>query len=136
MNEPTTLLEAVRIFADPQVAHDYFLGLRFPNGIACPRHGCGSADVAKISNRNAWRCRDCNRQFMAKVGTIFEDFEDSPIGFDKWPAAMWMLSSCRNGVSSCHRPGDRRLSEDGVVHAAPLASRYENQDLRASFGRD
>lgn len=95
---PSTLLEAVRMFADPQAAHDYFLGLRFPNGIACPRHGCGSADVAKIKNRNAWRCRDCGRQFTAKVGTIFED---SPIGFDKWLPAMWMLSACRNGVSSC-----------------------------------
>ena len=95
---PATLLEAVQMFADPQVAHDYFLALRFPNGVACPRHGCGSADVAPIKNRNAWRCRDCNRQFTAKVGTIFED---SPIPFSKWLPAMWMLSACRNGVSSC-----------------------------------
>jgi transposase-like protein len=96
--EPSTLLEAVRAFADSQVAHDYFLALRFPNGVACPRHGCGSADVARIKNRNAWRCRDCNRQFSVKVGTIFED---SPIGFDKWLPAMWLLSANRNGISSC-----------------------------------
>lgn len=96
--EPTTLLEAVRLFADKQVAHDYFVALRWPNGMACPRMGCGSADVAKIKTRNAWRCRDCNRQFTAKVGTIFED---SPIGFDKWLPAMWLLSANRNGISSC-----------------------------------
>jgi transposase-like protein len=95
--EPTTLLEAVRLFGDKQAAHDYFVALRWPNGVACPRMGCGSADVAKIKNRNAWRCRDCNRQFTAKVNSIFED---SPIGFDKWLPAMWLLSSCRNGVSS------------------------------------
>ncbi|HWT05920.1 MAG TPA: IS1595 family transposase, partial [Xanthomonadales bacterium] len=90
-------MEAVRLFADKQVAHDYFVALRFPNGVACPRLGCGSANVAAIKGRNAWRCRECNRQFTAKVGTIFED---SPIGFDKWLPALWMLTSCRKGISS------------------------------------
>lgn len=95
---PTTLLEAVRAFADPQVAHDYFVQMRWPYGIACPRAGCGSADVAKIKNRNAWRCRDCDRQFTVKVGTVFED---SPIGFDKWLPAIWLLANTKNGTSSC-----------------------------------
>lgn len=95
---PSTLLEAVHQFADPQVAHDFFARLRFPNGVACPRQGCGSADVATIKGRNAWRCRECKRHFSVKVGTIFEA---SPIGFDKWLPAMWLLSANRNGHSSC-----------------------------------
>ncbi len=95
---PTTLLEAVRMFADKQVAHDFFVALRWPDAMACPRMDCGSCNVAKIGNRNVWRCRDCKRQFTAKVNTIFED---SPIGFDKWLPAMWMLTADRNGVSSC-----------------------------------
>ncbi len=95
---PTTLLEAIRAFADPQVAHDYFARLRFPNGVACPRPGCGSANIAPIKKRNAWRCRECKRHFSVKVGTMFED---SPIGFDKWLPAMWLLSANRNGISSC-----------------------------------
>ena len=32
-----------------------------------------------------------------KVGTIFED---SPIPLDKWLMAVWMLTNCKNGVSS------------------------------------
>jgi hypothetical protein len=32
-----------------------------------------------------------------KVGTIFED---SPIAIDKWMTAVWMLTSCKNGISS------------------------------------
>jgi transposase-like protein len=95
---PGTLLEAIRLFGDKQVAHDFFVALRWPNGMACPRVGCGSADVARIAQRNAWRCRECNRQFTAKVNTVFED---SPIGFDKWLPAMWMLASDRNGISTC-----------------------------------
>ncbi len=94
---PTTLQEAVTQFADKQVAHDFFVRMRFPNGVACPRMGCGSADVVKIKNRVEWRCRECGRQFSVKMGTIFES---SPIGFDKWLPAMWLLANNRNGVSS------------------------------------
>jgi transposase-like protein len=32
-----------------------------------------------------------------KVGTIFED---SPLGLDKWLPAVWLLTNCKNGVSS------------------------------------
>jgi transposase-like protein len=72
--------------------------LTWPYGVACPRMGCGSADVRYISGRRSrWFCRDCKRQFTAKVGTIFED---SPIGFDKWLPAVWLLTADRNGISS------------------------------------
>jgi transposase-like protein len=94
---PTTLQEAVTYFADKQVAHDFFVTIRFPNGVACPRQGCGSADVVAIPKRKEWRCRECRRQFSVKVGTIFEA---SPIGFDKWLPALWLLTANRNGVSS------------------------------------
>ncbi len=97
MDRPQTLQQAINYFADPQRAHDYIVALRWPNGIACPRMGCGSADVHFIVTRRIWRCKDCQRQFSAKVGTVFED---SPIGFDKWLPALWMLTNCRNGVSS------------------------------------
>jgi transposase-like protein len=94
---PTTLLEAVAYFADPDRALAFVVSMRWPNGVACPRLGCGSADVHLIATRRIWRCKDCKRQFSAKVGSIFED---SPIGFDKWLPALWMLTNCRNGVSS------------------------------------
>jgi hypothetical protein len=42
---PRTLLEAVTYFADPERAHAFAVKYRWPNGVACPTHGCGSADV-------------------------------------------------------------------------------------------
>lgn len=93
-----TIIEAVRQFADPQVAHDFFVQIRWPNGVvACPR-ACGSVKVAYMPKRRRWYCNDCKGQFTAKVGTIFED---SPIGFDKWLPAIWLIASNRNGISSC-----------------------------------
>ncbi len=96
--DPATLLEAVTQFADPDVAHAFMVRMRWPNGVACPRQGCGSADVAEIAGRKKWRCRECGRQFSVKVGTIFED---SPISLTKWLPAMWLLSGAKNGISSC-----------------------------------
>jgi transposase-like protein len=94
---PGTMIEAVRQFADPQVAHDFFVEIRFPNGVACPRVGCGSARVAYLAKVMRWYCNECKRQFSAKVGTIFED---SPIPLSKWLPVIWLIASNRNGISS------------------------------------
>jgi transposase-like protein len=94
---PETMLEAVRMFASEQVAHDFFVQIRFPNGVACPRHGCGSAAVAYMPKVWRWYCNDCKRQFSAKVGTVLED---SPISLTKWLPAIWLIASNRNGISS------------------------------------
>ena len=51
-----------------------------------------------MSERRVWRCRDCQKQFSVKVGSIFED---SPIPLNKWLAGMWMIAGAKNGISSC-----------------------------------
>ncbi|HEV2738099.1 MAG TPA: IS1595 family transposase [Candidatus Elarobacter sp.] len=94
---PRTLLEAVTYFSDPDRALSHFVSVRWPNGVACPRQGCGSASVQFIATRKLWRCKECKRQFTAKVGTIFED---SPIPFAKWLPAVWLLANTKNGTSS------------------------------------
>ena len=95
-NFPKTLHEVVRHF-DADKAHDFFVSLRWPEGVSCPR--CGSGRVSFISTRKVWTCMDCKtqKQFSVKVGTIFEG---SPIKLDKWFAAMWMLTNAKNGISS------------------------------------
>jgi transposase-like protein len=95
---PKTLSEAIRLYADPEIAHKLVVAVRWPNGVACPRMGCGSADVHFISTRRTWRCNDCKRQFSTKVGTIFEE---SPLGYDKWLPAIWLITNAKNGISSC-----------------------------------
>src|SRR5439155_12888964 len=92
-HEPKTLVEAIRYFSD----FGNCVALRWPNGVTCPT--CGRKDVRFIAPRHLWECKTKHpqKQFTAKVGTIFED---SPIGLDKWFAAVWMLTNCKNGVSS------------------------------------
>jgi transposase-like protein len=94
---PETLLEAVTYFSNPENALQFFVGLRWPKGVCCPR--CGSNKVTFLENAKVWKCRTPHpkQKFSAKVGTIFED---SPIGLDKWLPAMWLAVNCKNGVSS------------------------------------
>ena len=96
-NEPTTLVEAIRMFADPDTAREYMVALRWPNGVACPT--CGLLEPSWLASVNRWQCRakHAKRQFTVKVGTIMED---SPIALDKWLTATWMLVNAKNGISS------------------------------------
>jgi transposase-like protein len=95
--QPRTLLEAVRYFADADTCRNFMVELRWPNGVTCPT--CGRTDVRFISTRNLWECKTKHprKQFSIKVGTIFED---SPLGMDKWLPVVWLLSNCKNGISS------------------------------------
>ena len=97
MQAPETLLEAVQYFSNPENAFQFFVGIRWPRGVRCPR--CGSDKVTFLENAKVWKCRTPHpkQKFSAKVGTIFED---SPIGLDKWLPAMWLASNCKNGISS------------------------------------
>lgn len=94
---PETLVDAIRYFSDADTCLSFMVELRWPNGVACP--ACGSRTVSFISTRRIWTCREQHprKQFSVKVGTIFED---SPIGLDKWFAAMWMIANAKNGISS------------------------------------
>jgi transposase-like protein len=98
MDNPRTLLEAVKHFANPDNCLEYLMARRWPNGIVrCP--GCNSTHVRFDRKRRVWTCNTKHerRQFSIKVGTIFED---SPLGLDKWLPTVWMIANCKNGVSS------------------------------------
>jgi transposase-like protein len=94
---PATLIEAVRYFADEDVALNFLADVRWPTGEqTCPH--CGSvAEHYFLNSQRRWKCKDCRKQFSIKVGTIFED---SPIKLNKWLPAVWLLANCKNGISS------------------------------------
>jgi transposase-like protein len=93
---PGTLSEALRHYANPDVATMAFAAIRWPTGIECPR--CHSQKKhSYISTRHIWKCKSCRKQFSPKAGTIFED---SPIGLDKWFTAVWIVANDQKRVTS------------------------------------
>jgi transposase-like protein len=99
MDSPRTLQEAILYFADYDRCREFLMDLRWPDGkVACPK--CGSEHVVYLSKARAWKCygKHFAPKFTLKTGTIFED---SPLGLDKWLAALWLLVNAKNGISSC-----------------------------------
>jgi transposase-like protein len=108
---PASLQEAVVYFSDLDQAHKFATMLRWPNGIECPR--CGSKEHSFISTRRMWFCKGCKKQFTVKVASIFED---SPLGMDKWMLAVWLIVTCKNGISSYEIASHLKITQKSAWH--------------------
>jgi transposase-like protein len=98
MAAPRTLQQAILFFSDYANCHKAVSEIRWPDGvIRCPH--CGSENVTYMDSVRRWKCygKHPKAQFSLKVGTIFED---SAIGLEKWLPALWLVTNCKNGISS------------------------------------
>jgi transposase-like protein len=127
VESPKTLQQAIQYFSDEHVCIDAVAAMRWMDGPRCP--DCLGDDAKNpyyLKTQKRWKCRSCRRQFSVKVGTIFED---SPIPLQKWLPALWMLTSCKNGVSSweIHRSiGISQKSAWFMLHRLRLALKTGN----------
>jgi transposase-like protein len=90
------------IFQDEDKAREALEIFVWPHGPVCPH--CGNIDQARIAKAqgNAVRpglyyCSECNGQFTATVGTVFEH---SKIPLTKWWLAMHLTGSSKKGISA------------------------------------
>jgi len=129
-SEPKSLQEAIVYFSNPDNCIDYLAIRRWPNGVICPV--CGSEKVSAFNpQRRTWKCakHHSKREFSVKVGSLCED---SAIGLDKWLTALWLLSNCKNGISSCELARDLDVTQKTawfMLHRIRLALQDE------SFGK-
>ena len=120
--EPKSLQEAVLYFSDANNCIDYLALRRWPDGrVLCPT--CGSDKVRFNADRRVWQCSShhLKRQFSIKVGTVMED---SAIPLDKWLMAMWLVTNCKNGISSYEIAKDVKVTQKSawfMLHRIRLA---------------
>jgi transposase-like protein len=124
--EPKSLQEAIVYFANPDNCIDYLAIRRWPDGrVLCPT--CGSDKVKFHAERRIWQCSTHHpkRQFSIKVGTVMED---SAIGLDKWLTAAWLITNCKNGISSYEIARDVKVTQKSawfMLHRIRLAMQDE-----------
>lgn len=109
-------------FPDDAACVEYLAALRWPGGFVCP--GCGD-DRSWRTSALSWMCIQCGRKTSVTAGTIFHR---SHAPLSTWFAAIWYVTSERNGVSA-----------RGLQHALGLGS-YETawawlQKLRRAMVR-
>jgi len=110
MSEPSSLQEAIQYFSNPDNCIDYLARHRWPDGVVlCPT--CGSNKVSAFNTkRRTWKCPKVHpkREFSIKVGTVMED---SAIPLDKWLTAAWLITNCKNGISSWEIKRDVKVTQ-------------------------
>jgi ISXO2-like transposase domain/Transposase zinc-ribbon domain len=91
---PRTYQEFREWFPDDQSCREYLAGLRWLDGFSCPR--CGGGDCWRTS-RGLRMCQECGLKTSVTAGTIFHR---SHTPLSTWFAAVWLVTSQKNGVSA------------------------------------
>jgi transposase-like protein len=95
MTAEFNLPELIERFGSEDKCHAYLEGLRWPDGIRCPR--CDSDKISRIKKRRQFDCDACRYQFSVRVGTLFHD---SKLPLWKWFLAVYIMSESKKGVSA------------------------------------
>jgi transposase-like protein len=114
MEAPKTLQDAIIHFAEFDNCKAFMVDLRWPDAVVkCPR--CGSEKVTWLAKSRVWKCYGKHESptFSLKTGTIFED---SAIALQKWLPAVWLLVTCKNGISSYEVGRDLGISQKSAWH--------------------
>jgi transposase-like protein len=89
------LVSLIEKFGTDAQCLDYLVGLRWKDGVECPR--C-SAKVYALQGRDKFECSSCGYQFTATAGTIFHD---THLPLWKWFLATYLMIESKKGISAC-----------------------------------
>ena len=110
-----SLVEIMKMFPDDATAEKWFVENRWPDGVHCPK--CGSVNIQERRTRKPqpYRCRDCRKDFSVKTGTLMHN---SPLGFQVWAVAIYLLTTNLKGVSSMKLHRDLGICQKSAWHLA------------------
>lgn len=91
---PATYQQLLAWFPDDAACLEYLAELRWPDGFVCP--ACGH-DGSWRTGAGLWMCTACQRRTSVTAGTIFHRTR-TPLS--TWFAAIWFLTSQKNGMSA------------------------------------
>jgi transposase-like protein len=89
------LVELIDRFHDEDRCRKYLEGLRWPDGLECPR--CGGMTISHITTRHQLDCDSCRYRFSVTAGTIFHD---SHLPLWKWLVAVYLIVESKKGISA------------------------------------
>lgn len=82
-------------YKDEDACRKFFEQIRFRKGDYCPH--CGYTTIYRFEDGKRYRCAACKKDFTIKTGTVFGE---SKIPLRKWFIAIYLLTTCRKGISS------------------------------------
>ena len=108
--EAISLVELFRMFPDDDAAQVWFEQQRWGDEPWCPH--CGSFHVKHNPNHRSmpWRCaeRECRKKFSVRIGT---PLQGSPLGYQIWVVAIYLLTTSLKGQSSMKLHRDLKVTQ-------------------------
>lgn len=90
-----SLVDFMGHFKDEETCRKAFEKIRFRNGEYCPH--CGVSTIYRFADGKRYRCSGCKQDFTIKTKTVFGE---SKVPMRKWFIAIYLLTTCRKGISS------------------------------------
>jgi transposase-like protein len=90
------LIDVNTMFPTDEKCRELLTRLRWPEGVRCPR--CNADAVELETAKTLYYCKDCDYQFSATSGTVFND---THLPLIKWFAATMLLCEAKKGMSAC-----------------------------------
>lgn len=96
------LYSLAKVFPTEQAAVEYWIAVRWPNGVRCV--ACDHATVYRIKGEGKtgktfllFECGKCGLHFSPTAGTLFHD---SHLPLQKWFAAIALMCEAKKGISA------------------------------------
>lgn len=89
-----SLIDLLKAFPDEDACFTHLEKLRWEGNVVSPFAPAGKVYTCK---GHKFKCKETNRYFTVKTGTIFED---TKIPLQKWFMALYIFSSHKKGISS------------------------------------
>ena len=123
-----SIIDIFKMFPDDAAAEQWFIEVRWPDGIHCPH--CGSTKVQTDAKHKTmpFRCKDykvCGKRFSVKTKTVMES---SNLGYQVWAIATYLLTTSLKSVSSMKLHRDLDITQKTAWTLAHKIRKTYEQD--------
>ena len=123
-----SIIDIFKMFPDDAAAEQWFIEVRWPDGIHCPH--CGSTKVQTGAKHKTmpFRCKDykvCGKRFSVKTKTVMES---SNLGYQVWAIATYLLTTSLKSVSSMKLHRDLDITQKTAWTLAHKIRKTYEQD--------
>lgn len=87
--------EFISLYGTNELCQKALEKVRWPKGFMCSE--CGNTSYCYIKSRKYYQCNRCHDQTSVTRNTIFHS---SNLPLSKWFLAVFLISQCKNGISS------------------------------------
>lgn len=110
-----TLAEFFDRFPDDAAAEEWFVAVRWPNGLICPHCNGRKARRVNHKTRSPFHCPECRRYFSVKTGSVMHA---SNLGYRTWALAVYLLTTNIKGISSLKLRRELGITQKSAWHLA------------------